>query len=69
MAVDDCICRGVNLKDLDVERAVQLLKWPLLLGEHDALKQPVLLHHGKFGYYVQVGHTNAPLPKVSPTGS
>ncbi len=44
---------------------MELLQWPLGLGDHPVLNQPVLVNRGKFGYYVQAGNVKASIPKVS----
>ncbi|KAL0040585.1 hypothetical protein WJX77_011670 [Trebouxia sp. C0004] len=54
--------KDVNLQELDLAKAVELLQWPLSLGDHPALNQPILLNHSKFGYYVQAGNVKASLP-------
>ncbi len=59
------VCRDVNLQELDLAKAVELLQWPLSLGDHPVLNQPVLVNLGKFGFYVQAGNMKASLPKVS----
>lgn len=58
------MCRRADLSGLDLERAIELLQWPLLLGEHSDLKDSVFLHLGKYGHYFQVGNTRVPVLKV-----
>ena len=59
------VCRDVNLQELDLAKAVELLQWPLSLGDHPVLNQPVLINRSNFGFYVQGGNVKASLPKVS----
>ena len=59
------LCRDVNLQELDLAKAVELLQWPLSLGDHPVLDQPVLVNRGKFGFYVQGANVKAAIPKVS----
>ena len=58
------LCRPLDLENLDLEKAVELLRYPLPLGNHPDDNEPVTLNCGKFGFYVQAGDLRANIPKV-----
>ena len=56
-------CRAVDAGTVTLESALQLLQYPMTLGEHPE-GGPVTLHNGPYSFYVQHNGTNASVPKV-----
>ncbi|KAJ0986816.1 hypothetical protein J5N97_005172 [Dioscorea zingiberensis] len=55
-----------EVKDVDsitLEFALDLLQYPIILGNHPEDKHPVLLAHSKFGFSIKHRRTIAPVPK------
>ncbi|XP_020089817.1 uncharacterized protein LOC109711271 [Ananas comosus] len=55
-----------EVKDVDsitLEDAVDLLQYPIILGNHPDDNQPVLLAHSKFGFSIKHRRTVSPVPK------
>ncbi|KAM0941730.1 putative DNA topoisomerase [Dioscorea sansibarensis] len=55
-----------EVKDVDsvtLELALDLLQYPLTLGNHPEDKHPVILAHSKFGFSIKHRRTIAPVPK------
>eukprot|EP01024_Parvocaulis_polyphysoides_P000361 TRINITY_DN1008_c0_g2_i2.p3 TRINITY_DN1008_c0_g2~~TRINITY_DN1008_c0_g2_i2.p3 ORF type:complete len:297 (-),score=41.67 TRINITY_DN1008_c0_g2_i2:135-911(-) len=55
---------GKKINDFDkltLDSAMQLLKYPLQLGTHQEME--VYLKKGPFGFYVQIGESQATIPK------
>ncbi|MFX6205854.1 topoisomerase C-terminal repeat-containing protein, partial [Acinetobacter baumannii] len=54
-----------EVKDVDsitLEFALDLLQYPIILGNHPEDKHPVLLAHSKFGFSIKHRRTIAPVP-------
>lgn len=51
------------MEGLDLATALELLKWPVELGDAPS-GQAVLLARGKYGFYVQQGELRASIQKV-----
>ncbi|XP_078437753.1 DNA topoisomerase, type IA, core [Wolffia australiana] len=57
---------SIEAKDVDtitMDNAMELLQYPLTLGEHPDDKQPVVLKHSKLGFSIRHRRTIAPVPK------
>jgi DNA topoisomerase-1 len=72
------IPKDESVFDIDLERAVALLKEPKqfgargalkVLGKHPADNQPVALYSGRYGPYVKHGKVNATLPDKDAIGT
>lgn len=57
------IHRHRDVAGLDLATALELLKWPVVLGDAPS-GEAVLLARGKYGFYVQQGELSASLDKV-----
>lgn len=57
------MCRKNDVEGLDLATALQLLKWPVVLGDAPN-GELVLLARGKYGFYVQLGELRASVHKV-----
>ena len=52
-----------DVEGQDLATALELLKWPVVLGDAPS-GEAVLLARGKFGFYVQQGELRASIHKV-----
>ncbi|CAA6670091.1 unnamed protein product [Spirodela intermedia] len=52
-----------DVESMTVQDAMELLQYPLTLGEHPDDKQPVVLKHSKVGFSIRHRRTIAPVPK------
>ena len=57
------VCSKDDVEGLDLATALELLKWPVVLGDAPS-REAVLLARGKYGFYVQQGELRAPIRKV-----
>lgn len=55
--------KGMTLADLDLDKALALLKLPRTLGQHPESGKPLVVNVGRFGPYVQHASTFASLKK------
>ena len=51
--------KGMQLGEVNVQVALDLLKLPRLVGNHPETGQPIEVHTGRYGPYVQLGRTGA----------
>ena len=58
------MCRDIDVGDVTLDMALDLLKWPVELGEHPE-GGPVTVHNGPFSFYVQYRTKRVPISKVS----
>ncbi|MQL71869.1 hypothetical protein Taro_004197 [Colocasia esculenta] len=52
-----------DVESITLDNAMEMLRYPITLGEHPDDKQPVVLKHSKFGFSVRHRRTIAPVPK------
>lgn len=52
-----------DVESIALEDAIELLRYPITLGNHPEDKQPVILTHSKFGFSIRHRRTVAPVPK------
>lgn len=57
------VSRKDDVEGLDLATALELLKWPVVLGDAPS-GEAVLLARGKYGFYVQQGQLRASVQKV-----
>ena len=56
------LLKGMKPESVTLEIAIVLLELPKLLGKHPQTSEPVLLHNGRFGLYVQSGKETRSIP-------
>ena len=53
----------INVENVTLDLALDLLKYPLMLGNHHEDNEPVIMNAGPFGWYVSHSNVNASLSK------
>ena len=58
------IPKGLNIEDVDLEKAKYLCSLPKILGEHPDLKENITVNIGRFGPYLKCSNKSARLETV-----
>ena len=58
------IPKGLNIEDVDLEKAKYLCSLPKILGEHPELKENITVNIGRFGPYLKCSNKSARLETV-----